>query len=356
MEVKLELTNTPKQKPTDESKLGFGQIFSDHMLLVKYSEVKGWHDAKIVPYAPIPMWPASTVFHYSQTVFEGPKAYRAADGSIRLFRPDCNFERLNTSCERLCIPQLDEKFGLESLCKLLEVEQDWIPSTLGTSLYIRPFVIAVDNVLGVHPAHEYLYIVILSPSGAYYKEGLNPIKIYVEPSYVRAVRGGFGYTKTGGNYAASLKAQQEAEDQHYTQVLWLDGVERKYIEEVGSMNVCFIINGKLVTPALNGSILPGVTRRSVIDLARSWGIEVEERRISIDELEKAARDGSLQEAFGTGTAAVVSPIGELKYGDEVMQIGDGQIGAITQRLYDELTGIQYATRPDPFGWSYIVTK
>lgn len=356
MELKLELTTNPKPKPSDESKLGFGQLFSDHMLLMKYSEGKGWHDAKIVPYGPIPVWPAASVLHYSQAIFEGLKAYRAADGSIRLFRPDCNFERLNNSCERLCIPRLDEKFALESLCKLLEVEQDWIPSAPGTSLYIRPFIIAMDNVLGVHPAHEYLYMVILSPSGAYYKEGLNPVRIYVEPTYVRAVRGGLGFAKTGANYAASLKAQQEAEEQRYTQVLWLDGVERRYIEEVGAMNVFFVLGDEVVTPALSGSILPGVTRRSALELLKSWGIKATERRISVDELEQAYKDGSLKEAFGTGTAAVVSPIGELKYGDDIMKLSDGKIGPLTQRLYDSLVGIQYGTLPDDFGWSYIVKK
>ena len=227
--LSVELTTAPKAKPVDESKLGFGQIFSDHMLLVKYSRDKGWHDAKITPYQPIQLWPAASVLHYSQSIFEGMKAYRAVDGTLRMFRPEENFKRLANSCRRMCIPEMDQQFQMESLVELLKLEQDWIPKSEGTSLYIRPFIIACKNFLGVHPADDYLYMVILSPSGAYYAEGLNPVKIYVEPGYVRAVRGGTGEVKTGANYAQSLKAQEEAEEQGYTQVLWLDGVERKYI-------------------------------------------------------------------------------------------------------------------------------
>ena len=355
MEIRMELTTTPKQKPADESRLGFGAVFTDHMFMMNYTEGKGWHAPRIVPYAPIPIWPAASVLHYSQTIFEGLKAYRAEDGRILLFRPEENFRRLNDSNRRMCIPEMDEAFLLESLKKLLEVEKDWVPHASGTSLYIRPFVIALDNVLGVHPAHEYLYMVILSPSGAYYKQGLAPVRIYVENEYVRAVRGGTGTAKTGGNYAASLKAQDEAGKLGYTQVLWLDGVERRYIEEVGAMNVFFVIGDEVVTPALNGSILPGITRKSAVQLLQSWGYKVSERRVSIDELVEAHSKGELQEAFGTGTAAVVSPIGELCYDKHVMALGD-KIGPITQRLYDNLTGIQYGRLPDPFGWSVEACK
>ncbi len=355
MELKMELTKTPKQKPTDETQLGFGSIFTDHMFMMNYAEGKGWHNPRIVPYAPIPMWPAASVLHYSQTIFEGLKAYRAEDGRVLLFRPEENFRRLNESNRRMCIPEMEEAFLLDALKKLLEVEKDWVPRAVGTSLYIRPFVFAVDNVLGVHPSHEYIYMVILSPSGAYYKQGLNPVKIYVEDSYVRAVRGGTGTAKTGGNYAASLKAQDEANRQGYSQVLWLDGIERRYIEEVGAMNVFFVLGDEVVTPALSGSILPGITRKSAIQLLESWGYTVTQRRVSVDELAEAHSKGLLKEAFGTGTAAVISPIGELKLGEATIDIGS-EIGPLTQRLYDNLTGIQYGKLADPYGWSVEVCK
>lgn len=346
-EIKITLTDHPKAKPTDESKLGFGRSFTDHMFLMDYTVGQGWHDARIVPYGPLSLDPSCSVFHYGQEVFEGMKAYKGVNGDIRLFRPEENFKRLNSSNERLCIPQVDEAFCLKALKKLLEVEKDWIPASEGTSLYIRPFIIGCEPVLGVHPANNYLFIIILSPSGSYYANGLAPVKIYVEDQYVRAVRGGMGYTKTGGNYAASLKAQQDAKG--YSQVLWLDGVERKYIEEVGAMNVFFVFDDEVVTPALQGSILPGITRKSCVEMLKSWGVNVNERRLSIDEVEEAARNGRLKEMFGTGTAAVVSPVGELKYKDDIIKIGDG-IGELTQRLYDELTGIQLGKIPDRFGW------
>ncbi len=346
-EIKITLTDHPKAKPTDESKLGFGRSFTDHMFLMDYTVGQGWHDARIVPYGPLSLDPSCSVFHYGQEVFEGMKAYKGVNGDIRLFRPEENFKRLNSSNERLCIPQVDEAFCLKALKKLLEVEKDWIPASEGTSLYIRPFIIGCEPVLGVHPANNYLFIIILSPSGSYYANGLAPVKIYVEDQYVRAVRGGMGYTKTGGNYAASLKAQQDAKG--YSQVLWLDGVERKYIEEVGAMNVFFVFDDEVVTPALQGSILPGITRKSCVEMLKSWGVNVNERRLSIDEVEEAARNGRLKEMFGTGTAAVVSPVGELKYKDDIIKIGDA-IGELTQRLYDELTGIQLGKIPDRFGW------
>ncbi len=350
MEIKVTLSDHLKEKP-DESKLGFGRHFTDHMFLMDYTAGKGWHDPRIVPYGPITMDPCCACLHYAQEIFEGMKAYRTAEGKIQLFRPEENFRRLNTSCERLVIPQMDEEFCLEALKKLIEIEKDWVPSAPGASLYIRPFIIARQEVLGVHPSVSYLYCVILSPSGDYYANGLAPVKIYVETKYVRAASfGGMGAFKTGGNYAASLIAQEEAEKQGYDQVLWLDGVERKYVEEVGSMNVFFKIDGEIVTPDLDGSILPGITRKSAIQLLEDWGMKVSERKLSIQELEQAARDGKLDEAWGTGTAAVISPIGELKCGDTVTVINQNKIGPVSQRLFDTLTGIQWGRLPDPHGW------
>ena len=352
--IRRELVSVRKPKPQDETKLGFGSIFTDHMFAMNYDEGQGWHDARIVPYAPIELDPAAMVLHYAQEIFEGLKAYRAKDGRILLFRPEENFKRLNRSNVRMCIPPVDEAFALEALRELIDVERDWVPRLPGTSLYIRPFIIATDAHIGVHPAHHYLFLIILSPVGAYYASGLNPVKIYVEDSYVRAVRGGTGEAKTGANYAASLKAQEQAELRKYTQVLWLDGVQRKYIEEVGTMNVFFKINGEVVTPALQGSILPGITRKSALELLRSWGVPVTERAISIDELTAAADNDTLEESYGTGTAAVISPIGHLIHGDRDITIAVGDIGPLSQRLYDSLTAIQWGDAPDPFGWTQEV--
>ncbi len=354
MEIKVELAKTLKQKPTDESKLGFGSIFTDHMFVMPYDGGQGWHDPKIIPYGPIALEPSAMCLHYGQEVFEGMKAYRTASGDIRLFRPEKNMARLNSSNDRLCIPPIDEAFAVHAVKELVGIDKDWVPHQEGTSLYIRPFIIAIDPHVGVHPAKHLLFMIILSPVGAYYPQGLDPVDIYVENQYVRAVRGGMGFVKTAGNYAASLKAQEEAEKQNYTQVLWLDGVERKYIEEVGTMNVFFVIDGEVVTPSLDGSTLPGITRMSSIELMRSWGMQVTERKLSIEEVYEAAQNGKLDEAFGTGTAAVISPIGSLKWGDKMMHINDGKIGPISQRLYDELTGIQFGTKPDPMGWTVSI--
>lgn len=354
--IRVERAKTLKAKPADESKLGFGSIFTDHMLVINYDAGQGWHDARIVPYAPIEMDPAAMCLHYGQEIFEGLKAYRGDDGKVYLFRPEENFKRLNASCDRLCIPEMDEELLLESLKMLVDMERDWIPAAKDSSLYIRPFIIATEAKLGVKASDSYLYMVILSPSGPYYPTGLNPVKIYVENKYVRAVRGGTGMVKTGGNYASSLKAQDQAHEQEYSQVLWLDGVERKYIEEVGAMNMFFVIDGEVVTPALSGSILPGITRKSVLELLHSWGVPASERRITIDEVAEAYRAGKLSEAFGTGTAAVISPVGELKYDDLVMKLNDGKIGEISQRLYDSLTGLQWGRTEDPFGWRVEVPR
>ena len=353
-EIKLELTKNPKEKPADQSKLGFGRIFTDHMYVMDYHEGQGWHDPKIIPYQPISLEPSAMVFHYAQEMFEGLKAYHTPDGRVLLFRPDRNIQRAENSCKRLCIPPVPQEDFLNALKTLVSVEKDWIPTAPGTSLYIRPFIIATDESLGVHPSHSYKFIIILSPSGAYYASGLNPVKIWIEDDYVRAVRGGIGEAKAGGNYAASLKAQVKGEAGGYAQVLWLDGVERKYIEEVGSMNIFFKIAGKVVTPQLNGSILPGVTRATCLDLCRAWGMEVEERRVSVEELVAAARNGSLEECCGSGTAAVISPVGTLRYENDVMEISGGGIGPVSQRLYDTVTGIQTGKLEDAHGWTVEV--
>ena len=355
-EIKIELTKTPKAKPVDQSKLGFGRIFTDHMYIMPYETGKGWHDPKIVPYQPLSLEPSAMVFHYGQEMFEGLKAYRAKDGRVLLFRPQKNIERANRSNRRLCIPEIPEDDFLNALTTLVDLEKDWIPTAPGTSLYIRPFVIATDAFLGVRPSDTYLFMIILSPSGAYYESGLDPVRIWIEDDYVRAVRGGIGEAKTGGNYVASLAAQMKAHDEGYSQVLWLDGVERKYIEEVGAMNIFFKIGGTVVTPQLSGSILPGVTRASCIDLCKHWGLPVEERRISVDELVEAARTGALEECWGSGTAAVISPVGALRFEDTVMQIADGGIGELSQRLYDTVTGIQTGAVEDPFGWTVEVSR
>ncbi len=354
MDIKITKTTNPKKKPAKGEKLGFGKVFTDHMFLMNYTEGQGWHDARIVPYDKLVLDPSSMVFHYGQEMFEGLKAYRGADGKVRLFRPDMNAKRANASNKRLCIPEIPEEDFVEAIKAVVKVDEDWVPEADGTSLYIRPFIIATDAFLGVAPSKTYLFVIILAPSGAYYENGLAPVGIWIEDDYVRAVRGGMGFAKTGGNYAASLAAQVKAHDDGYSQVLWLDGVERKYIEEVGAMNIFFKINGKIVTPVLNGSILPGITRNSVIQMCKSMGYEVEERRVSVDELIDAAHTGKLEECFGTGTAAVISPVGKLRYVDEVFTINNNEIGEVSQKLYDTLTGIQWGKCEDKFNWTTTI--
>ena len=349
-EIKFIQASTLKAKPSDETKLGFGKLFTDYMFTMDYNDGKGWHDARVEPYHPFTLDPSCAVFHYGQEIFEGMKCYRREDGGLQLFRAKDNFRRMLNSADRMEIPAFDADLVFEGLEKLLEVEKDWVPHSEGTSLYIRPTIIATDMALGVHAAKNYIFFIILSPSGAYYPGGLAPVGIYVEDKYVRAVRGGIGFAKTGGNYAASIKAGEIAAQKGYTQVLWLDGVEQKYVEEVGAMNMMFVIDGKIITPMLNGSILPGITRDSVIKLARQLGYEVEERRIAIDEVLQAAAEGRLDEAFGTGTAAVISPVGKLGYEDKVYTINNGEIGPISQKLYDTLTGIQFGKLEDKNGW------
>ncbi|NLO40679.1 MAG: branched-chain amino acid aminotransferase [Ruminiclostridium sp.] len=345
----IERNQNPKQKPASEH-LVFGNTFSDHMFICDYSTEKGWHDARIIPYQEIKIAPSNMTLHYGQSIFEGLKAYKTADKKVNLFRPIENIRRLNASCVRMCIPPIDEELGLEALKTLVELDRDWIPEEEGTSLYIRPFIYATDAHLGVRPSNTYSFVIITGPVGAYYKEGINPVKIYVESNYVRAVVGGLGEAKAAANYAASLRAQVEAKEKGYTQVLWLDGIEKKYIEEVGTMNVFFIIGNEVVTPKLTGSILPGITRKSSVDLLKSWGYETNERRITIQEIYDAHEKGLLKEVFGTGTAAVISPVGELNWNGKSIQIGDGKTGAVSQRLYDTMTGIQYGKLPDTMNW------
>ena len=354
LDIKITRTETPKAKPAAGQKLGFGKIFTDHMFVMNYTEGQGWHDARVEPFHNISLSPAAMVYHYGQEMFEGLKAYKGDDGEVYLFRPDMNAKRTNASNERLVIPQLPEEDFVQAVKAVVDVDRDWVPTEPGTSLYIRPFIIATDEFLGVAPSKTYLFMIILAPSGAYYESGLAPVGIWIEDEYVRAVRGGMGYAKTGGNYAASLIAQQKAHDAGYSQVLWLDGVERKYIEEVGAMNIFFKINGTVITPELNGSILPGITRNSVLELCRSWGYPVEERKISADELIEAQRNGTLEECWGTGTAAVISPVGKLRYVDEVMTINGGNIGELSQKLYDTITGIQTGKLEDSRGWRVTV--
>lgn len=354
IEIKIEQTTNKKEKPSSMDGVVFGTQFTDHMFILDYDAGQGWHDARIVPYQPIMMDPAAKVFHYGQTIFEGLKAYATEDGRVLMFRPTKNIERLNISNERMSIPEVDPELALEALRQLILTDREWIPEGEGNSLYVRPFVIATEPTLGVSPSRQYKFMIILSPVGAYYAEGINPVKIFVESKYVRAVPGGVGMAKTAGNYAAGLKAQEGATELGYSQVLWLDGVHRKYIEEVGSMNVFFKINGIVVTPALNGSILSGITRDSIIQLLKHWDIPVEERILSIDELEEAHKEGKLEEAFGTGTAAVISPMGELNWQGEKMVINEGKTGELSAKLYETLTGIQKGVAEDPFGWTIEV--
>lgn len=354
MNISISKTTAPKAKPTDESKLGFGRVFSDHMFIMNYTKGEGWHDARIVPFGKLEIHPASSVLHYGTEIFEGLKAYRRIDGSICMFRPEENLRRMNNSAERLCLPQIDEKDFMQILDTLVGLDKDWVPHAQGASLYIRPFMYGDDENLGVHSVKKATFVIILSPSGAYYAEGINPVKIAIESEDVRAVKGGTGYAKCGGNYAASLRAGEKAEKKGFTQVLWLDGVHRKYIEEVGSMNVMFKIDGEIVTPELTGSVLPGITRKSCIEILKAEGYKVSERLISIDELEQAARAGKLEDAWGTGTAAVVSPIGWLCYKDDEFEVNGGKIGTVTQKLYDELTGIQWGKIKDTHGWIHEV--
>ena len=354
MDIKVTLNPNPKKKPEDTSTLGFGNIFTDHMFRWSWNSEKGWYNPRIVPFERLSIHPASTVLHYGSEIFEGLKAYRRADGKVQMFRPIENIRRMNNSAERLCLPQIPEDDFMQALIEFVRLEQDWTPADKGTSLYLRPFMYGDDESLGVHAVHNAEFLIIASPVGSYYKEGLNPVKIMIEDQDVRAVRGGTGYAKCGGNYAASNRAGERAEQQGYSQVLWLDGVERKYIEEVGAMNVMFKIGDEIVTPKLTGSILPGITRRSCIEVLADEGIKVSERLLSVEELSNAMTDGSLAEAWGCGTAAVISPIGELCYKDHKYTVNNNEIGELSQHLYDTITGIQWGEIEDKFGWTVEV--
>lgn len=349
MNIKITKTTEPKTIPTQN--LGFGKSFTDHMFIADYSRDKGWYNARIIPFGNLSMHPAATVFHYGAEIFEGLKAYRRADGKVQLFRPIENVRRMNNSAERLRLPQMEEEDMLQAIMELVRVEEKWVPHNEGESLYIRPFLFGNDEHLGVHSIVNATFVIICSPSGSYYAEGINPVKIMIEEDDVRAVRGGTGFAKCGGNYAAANRAGEKAEQLGYTQVLWLDGVERKYIEEVGAMNVMFKIDGEIVTPALSGSILPGITRKSCIEVLKNEGYNVSERLLSIDELTDAMENGKLEEAWGCGTAAVVSPIGHLFYKGKTYTINNNEIGEVTQALYNKLTGIQWGKVEDTFGWT-----
>ena len=352
MTIKITKTTTPKVKP--ENPLGFGKYFTDHMVTMEYLEGK-WAAPEIVPYSPFSLDPSTAIFHYGQGIFEGLKAYKDSKGKIRLFRTLDNLNRLNDSAERLCIPKIDTRVVYDALVELIKLDADWIPTDEGTSLYIRPSIIALDNALGVRASQNYLFFIILSPVGAYYEKGFSPIKLYVEENYSRAAKGGTGDKKVIGNYAASLRAAADAATKGYSQVMWLDANEHKYVEEVGAMNICFVMDGnKIITPALTGSILPGITRRSVLELAAANGFTVEERLVSIDELVNAAKSGKCTEIFGTGTAAVISPVGAFCYKGEEISVNAGKLGDITQKIYTELTGIQTGKVEDRFGWSIVL--
>ena len=353
LDIKITRTTAPKAKP-DESNLGFGKKFTDHMFVMDYTEGKGWHDARIVPYGPFELDPATVVFHYAQEIFEGMKAYRTADDTVQLFRPDCNAKRFQDSADRLCIPKIPVEDYIQAVETLVDVDRDWVPHSDGASLYIRPFVFANDVGLGVHASKHYIFCIICAPSGAYYAEGINPVRIYVEDEYIRAAPGLTGFTKCGGNYAASLISQVKAHELGYEQTLWLDGVEHKYVEEVGSMNCFFKIDGTVYTAPTVGTVLPGVTRMSCIELLKHWGIPVSEERLPIADVMKASHDGKLEEVFGTGTAAVISPVGELRYEGDVAHINNGEIGEVTHKLYNTLTGIQWGKLPDELGWTVKV--
>lgn len=354
IDLKTTLTANPKVKPND-CELKFGTAFTDHMFVMDYEKGKGWFDARIMPYSEFSYPPSMMVFHYGQAIFEGLKAYRAESGEILTFRSADNYRRMNISAERICMPPIDIDFVLSAMNKLVGIERDWVPSMKDTSLYIRPFMIATDPYLGVKPSETYKFFIILSPVGAYYPEGFEPVKIFVTEKHVRASKGGVGFAKTAGNYAASLYAAEEAKKKGYTQVMWLDGAEHKYVEEIGTMNIFFVIDGVLVTPSLDGgSILPGITRDSVLKICTKLGIETVEREISIDEVFDAHKSGTLSEVFGAGTAAVISPVSHLDYRENIIKIGNGKTGPIAEKLYDRLTGIQYGKYDDPFNWTLKV--
>ncbi|MDR1796519.1 MAG: branched-chain amino acid aminotransferase [Clostridiales Family XIII bacterium] len=349
-DLKITKTQAPKPKP-DPKTLGFGEVFTDHMFLLDYDAGRGWHDPRIVPYGPLALDPAAAVLHYAQEMFEGLKTYQTVDGGVQLFRVDMNAKRTNVTNDRICIPPIDEGLYVDAIKALVRIDKDWVPDYPGTSLYIRPFIIATEPFLGVRPSHAYQFIIILSPVGPYYKEGLAPTRIFVEDEYVRAAQGGTGYSKIGGNYAMGLKSQEKAHAKGFSQVLWLDGSERKYVEEIGTSNAFFVMDGTVYTAPLEGTILPGITRDSVLTILRDRGIPVREERFTIGDVYAAADAGKLSEVFASGTAAVISPVGEMLWKDRSIIINGGEIGPLAQDLYDTITGIQSGRLEDKFGWT-----
>ena len=349
-------TSHPKPRPADETKLGFARYFTDHMFVMEYDVGQGWHSGRIVPHEPFLIEPASCVLHYAQMMFEGMKAYRKPDGSIQLFRPDMNIARMKNTCERMCMPEVPGDLFLAAVKAVIEVDRDWIPSAPGTALYIRPFLFGDEVSFSVLPAQHYKFMIILSPTGSYYAAndgGLSTTRIYVQDKYIRAAKGGTGYAKVGGNYGGGMRASQDAMKFQCKDVLWLDAAEHKYVEEIGTSNAFFMIGDEVITAPLDsGTILPGITRNSVIQLLKSWGVKVSERKLSIDEIEAAAADGTLKEIFASGTAAVISPIGWLNHNGADMQVADGKVGPVAQKLYDTLYGMQTGTVEDTMGWTY----
>ena len=354
IDIQLKSPEERREKPRDESQLGFGRIYSDHMFIMRWTEKEGWHNARICPMEDLHLSAASLVLHYAQAAFEGLKAYYTSSGGVNLFRPQENMKRLNRSASRVTLPQVDEAFLLQAIEQLLTVDKDWIPRSEGASLYIRPTLIAVEPYIGLKSTSEALLFVITSPVGAYYPEGFNPLRIIVNKCYSRACRGGLGEVKAAANYASGLLAEKEAQASGYTQVLWLDAHEKRWVEEVGSMNIFFKLNRKVVTPALNGTILPGITRDSVLKLLKSWNIDCEERPVAIKEVLEAQHAGTLEEVFGSGTAAVISPVGTLHYQNKDYLISEGKSGSLATRLFEELTYIQYGRKSDSFGWVHAV--
>jgi len=354
LDISIRKTNKSHIDEVDFDNLGFGEVFTDHMFSMDYENGE-WTNPRIEPYGKIEFEPAMCTLHYAQSVFEGLKAFHVKDGSINIFRPEKNLQRMNKSNDRMCIPRIDSDMFFDAMTALIKLDRKWIPQKKGYSLYIRPFVFGTENFLGVHPSSTYRFMIILSPVGAYYKEGFNPVSLMVLEDYVRAVKGGVGEAKTSGNYAASLLPAEIAQKKGFTQVLWLDGVEHKYIDEVGTMNIFFVIDDELITPPLEGTILGGITRDSTIQLARTWAMKVNERRISIDEVIETSKQNRLKGVFGTGTAAVISPVGEIQYKDINININDGKIGPIARRLFDKITNIQYGEIPDEYGWIYKIS-
>lgn len=355
MDIAITKTQEPKIKPTDESTLGFARTFSDHMFITEYEEGQ-WQNPRIVPYQKLSLDPASPVFHYAQEIFEGAKAYSLDNGEVGLFRIEDNARRMNRSADRMCMPDIDVDLQVEAIRRLVDLDRDWVPTSEGTSLYLRPTMIADGTSLGAHTASRFIYFVIASPTGSYYQQGSKPIRIRIETRHVRAVKGGVGRAKTGGNYAASFKASSNAKSEGFNEVLWLDGRTQSYVQEVGAMNMMFVVDGRIVTSELGDTILPGITRDSVLTLAREKGMEVEEGKIAVADLYDAYDKGLLTEAFGTGTAAVISPVGELTWNDRTIVLNNNEMGPISEMSYTELVGIQRQRLPDTHGWTSVVPR